>query len=139
LYPLHGTTVSASLEPVRTGGPWSPPLSPTMMTHARNNDHSSPMLTTMLKQIRMGRAYDRAWSHPRERITPLPMSASASEKTPPRPSSISANCPDKNSPRIPQESISTTVLTPPCITACPEQARPRPREILLSRPSLASA
>jgi hypothetical protein len=44
----------------------------------------------------------------------------ASEKTPPRPSSTSANYPSNNSPRILQEATPTTVLPPPCTTACPE-------------------
>jgi hypothetical protein len=78
------------------------------------------MLSVVLKQLRTGRAYVRARSHPRERILPCLKSALASKKTTPRPSSALANCPGNNSPRISQEATPTTVLPPPCTAACPE-------------------
>jgi hypothetical protein len=85
-----------------------------------NYDEARPRITTTapprpllwFKQLQMGLACVWAWSHPREGTPPCLKSASATEKTPPRPSSASANCPNNNSPRIPQEATPTTVLTP---------------------------
>jgi hypothetical protein len=111
-------------------GPWSHPLSPTVMTHAREKWTLFPHIVYCAQTTPMGRAGVRAWAHPREGTPPRPKSASASEKTPPRPSSASANCPGNNSPRIPQEATLTTILTPPCTTACPRQARPSPQAYL---------
>jgi hypothetical protein len=102
------------------------------MTHARDKGYCSPTPLTEFKQIRMGRTYDEAWSSPREESTPRPKLASASEQTPPRPTSASTTCP----PRIPRTATPSTV---PYTTANPRAGSSMASRRLLSRPSMASA
>jgi hypothetical protein len=70
-----------------------------------NNGYCSPMPPVEFKQLRMGCAYDKAWSGPREETTPCPKPTSTSEQTPPHPRLASANC----TPQIPQKATPSTV------------------------------
>jgi hypothetical protein len=93
--PLRGTTVSTSPEPIlgrRTT------LSPTSVKGRRNRGDMGIQCRYLLWMVR---AYDKAWSGPREETMTRPKLASASEQTLPRPSSASANCPPHESRRRP--------------------------------------